>query len=62
MDRGAWQSTVHGVSESQTQLSQHVHLQSGSRAHILNNQAEYQYGSRCQNTASNIPFNSGYKL
>ena len=25
MDRGAWQAIVHGVTKSQTQLSEHIH-------------------------------------
>ena len=26
MDREAWQATVHGVAESQSQLEQHMHV------------------------------------
>ena len=29
MDRGTWQATVHGVTQSQTQLSMHSHRPSG---------------------------------
>ena len=27
MDRGAWQTTVHGVAKGQTRLSRHTHIQ-----------------------------------
>ena len=30
MDRGAWGATVHEVSESQTQLSEHEHMHAGT--------------------------------
>ena len=36
MDRGAWQTTVHGVAKSQTQLKQlSTQVQTGCSAHDL---------------------------
>ena len=33
MDRGAWQATVHGITQSQTQWSNRVHAHARARAH-----------------------------
>ena len=35
MDRGAWQTTLHGVSKSQTQLSEHEHKTRNAFGHWL---------------------------
>ena len=34
MGRGAWQTTVHGVAKSQTQLSTHTHTHTHAHAHM----------------------------
>ena len=35
MDRGAWQTTVHGIAKSQTQLSTHTHACAHAHTHIF---------------------------
>ena len=35
MDRGAWQTTVHGIAKSQTQLSTHTHTHARAHTHIF---------------------------